>query len=132
MWLHLIAKALAVIGPLMAAAGAGLLTYDIMRGPVRWYDQYFFHRGRLNAMKRLHDSNEALIKSLPPSVYPADEIERMGSEATQKYQQEVLKQEEVTSQTDLKERERSLKLGLYGIGLVAIGSLFQSIAAILG
>ncbi|HZS48685.1 MAG TPA: hypothetical protein VFC63_26675 [Blastocatellia bacterium] len=83
-------------------------------------------------MKRLHDSNEALIKSLPPSVYPADEIERMGSEATQKYQQEVLKQEEVTSQTDLKERERSLKLGLYGIGLVAIGSLFQSIAAILG
>ena len=39
---HNTAKMLGVLGPLVAAIGAALLTYDVLRGPVRWYEQVFF------------------------------------------------------------------------------------------
>jgi len=129
---HTTAKILGVLGPLVAAIGAALLTYDVLRGPVRWYEQVFFHRGRLRAEARIHESLLKSLSSLPSPPYSDDEKRKLIDAQIEKYQATVLKQEDETSEKDLDERFRSQKLGFYGFGLVAIGSLLQAAAVIVG
>lgn len=129
---HTTAKILGVLGPLVAAIGAALLTYDVLRGPVRWYEQVFFHRGALRAEARIHESVLKGLSSLPSPPYSDDQKRQLIEAEIEKYKASVLKHEDETSEKDLDERVRSQKLGFYGFGLVAIGSLLQAAAVIVG
>jgi hypothetical protein len=129
---HTTAKVLGVLGPLIAAIGAALLTYDALRGPVRWYDQVFFHRGALRAEARIHESVLKGLSSLPSPPYSDDQKRQLIDAEIEKYKSSVVKHEDETSQKDLDERVRSQKLAFCGFGLVAIGSLLQAAAIIVG
>lgn len=129
---HTTAKILGILGPLIAAIGAALLTYDVLRGPVRWYEQVYFHRGRLRAEARINESVLKGLSSLPSPPYSDDEKKKLIEAQIEKYKATVLKQEDKTSQKDLDERFRSQQLGFRGFALVAIGSLLQAAAVIVG
>lgn len=129
---HTAAKLLGVLGPLVAAIGAALLTYDVLRGPVRWYQQVFFHRGALRADARIHESLLKRLSSFPSPPYSDDQKRQLIDAQIESYKASVLKHEDEASEKDLSERVRSQKLGFIGFGLVAIGSLLQAAAVIVG
>jgi HD superfamily phosphohydrolase len=117
-----IAKILGVLGPVTAAIGAALLTYDALRGPVRWYDQIYFHRARLRTDTRIHESLLKSLSSLPSPPYSEEEKKQLMNEQIEKHKMRVLAEEDQTADKDLEERFYSQKLALWGFGLVAVGS----------
>lgn len=130
MELKVLAKLFGVLGPLIACVGAGMLAYDIFRGPVRWFDLIYFPRGSLNFEKEMHKRLvEKLSRLAPP--YTQDQVNEFIAEQTKRYEERIVEIEEHAAQKDYQEKEHSLRLALWGFGFVAIGSLFQAVAAIL-
>jgi len=91
---HTTAKILGVLGPLIVAIGAALLTCDILRGPVRWYEQVFFHRGALRAEARIHESVFKRLSSLPSPPYSDDQKRQLIEAEIERYKGSVLKLED--------------------------------------
>lgn len=125
---EVVARFLAVIGPLLAALGAGLLAYDAFRGPLRWFDQVFLVRGRLKLAEELRAGRTRGFTVPPYSESDADQAKQ---NAESGYKQEVSEIQEQVAQKDLAERFRSRMLAGWGFLLVLIGSLMQAVAAAL-
>lgn len=118
-----------VLGPLIAALGAALLSYDIFRGPVRWYLFSDFPRHRREAEKRLHERTLESHRALPSTVYTDAQKQDLINHELQNYQETLRKDDEEIALAEKQERDHSLKLGGYGFLLVAVGSLMQALGA---
>jgi hypothetical protein len=122
--------ALAFFGPLLTAGGATLLAYDILRGPVRWYDEHFFFRGAKAALLQMRDSTLKKYEELR-HLYPSAEYDKLVDTTVATYSKLIEAEEARFTEKGLSERSWSVQLAVWGLGLVVIGSLMQSVSALL-
>jgi hypothetical protein len=122
-----VAHALGFAGPLLAAAGALLLAYDIARGRLRTTLKRFLDdQGQL--LSDAHMTWAAKYRQLPEGHSRRDECIKE-QEALARSQTEVSKQK--LRRFEDEELDASVRWGVRGLILIAIGSVCQSIAAII-
>jgi hypothetical protein len=124
-------RVFAIAGPLLAATGAVLLAYDILRGPVVWYRREFFGTRSWELQRDSHEKDMRRLRELPIPPYSEGEIRQLVDEAETRYKVLEWNRREEMRDTTLTGLLQSQKVALAGLGLVAVGSVLQSLAALL-
>jgi hypothetical protein len=122
-------KLIGVLGPLVAAIGAAILVVDALRGPVRWYEFIDWPRARLKVENEQHKRFLRRLKELP-ATYPEDERQRLIEHEFERHEKTIDNDQETIAKADLKERLHTFNLAFWGFGLIAVGSIMQSLAAL--
>lgn len=125
-----LSQVLGVAGPLVAASGAAFLAYDAMKGPVRWYEQVFFARGRLKGFRELHEMTLRALKELPVPPYSAAEVETLAEAATKRYEGRASEAEEGALEREFAETVRSQNRAFWGFGLIVVGGVLQALSVL--
>lgn len=123
-------KLLGIFGPLVAAIGAAILIIDVLRGPVRWTEYVDWPRARFKTENEQHKRFLKRLAELPPN-YPEDERKRLLEAEIERHDQTTYKEQEDLAKGDLQERNHSIRLAFWGFLFVLVGSLMQSLAALL-
>lgn len=127
-----LALILAVIGPLLCAAGALLLAYDVLRGPANWYVREFFGARSWELLRKDHERNLKRLRELPIPPYTEEKISQLISDAEARFNEFEWSGKECLREDGITNLFRSQRLALWGFGLVAAGSIAQSVAAWIG
>ena len=120
---------LSIVGPAFTTFGAALLTYDVLRGPARFLLEVQ-HTERLDAAE--HDRKHA-VRSLKATVNQRTTGEqRVEVAENAAHHAEVVRDEETThADAGASERARTFRLGVWGLVLVGVGGIAQTVAALL-
>ncbi len=122
---------LAIAGPLLTAGGALLLAYDVLHGPAAWYLREFFGARSWELLRQDHERNISRLRELRMPPYTLEEIQRLVEDAETRFKELEWQGKERVRDTTILNLFRSQRLALWGLALVAVGSLCQSVAALL-
>jgi hypothetical protein len=123
------AHLLAIVGPSLTTAGAGLLAFDVLQGPMR--------------LSRRQDRTELLVEAKHEHDATARDLARTKTEgSTGVHKMEVAANEASFASTvgevhrdyeaaAVKEGARTFKLAIWGLVLLMLGGVAQTIAAVL-
>ncbi len=118
---------LAFVGPLLAGGGAALTAYDMVRGQLRaTVRRLFENQGRLLSEPYLNAV--ARYRELPEDHACREEWIR---EAQAQAKGEIDSAIQTWRQFEEKEQEVSFRFGIRGLVLIAIGSVCQSLPALM-
>jgi hypothetical protein len=120
---------LAIAGPVVTAAGVLLLAYDALHGPAAWYLREFFGARSWELLRQAHERNVQVLRGLPMPLYTPEAIQRLVDEAEAQFKALEWEGKEGVRDTTISGLRRSLRLALWGLLLVAVGSLCQAAAA---
>lgn len=120
---------LAIAGPAVTAGGALLLAYDALHGPAAWYLREFFGARSWELLRQDHERNIKRLRELPMPPYTPEEIQRLVDDAQARFRELEWEGRERIRETTSSNLFRSQRLALWGLALVAVGSLCQSVAA---
>lgn len=122
-------ETLSILGPALTTGGAGLLAFDVLRGPARL----------LRALRhtRLLDAADQRRDGTAQSLVETRDERSSGQQTAQLAKVEVVhattvhRAERTNARADAHERARAFQLGILGLLLVALGGLAQTVAAVL-
>jgi hypothetical protein len=122
-----IARALAVLGPLVTAVGAAFTAYDILRSPLRTVRRRLLE----DQAKLLSDAWLRIVakyRDLPDTHSRKEEWTREGEAKARKEFEDAT---ESWRRFEEEEHEYSFRLVIRGLLLIFLGSVLQSLAAFL-
>src|SRR5437588_5768971 len=124
----IIFSTLAIVGPGLTTVGAGLLAYDVLRGPLR-HLRGKKHADRLGHEELLRDRSRRRVES---SAKPSSTGEREVAIAKidAKFETVVERVNDRFDAVTEREFDRAFRLGVSGVALVALGGVCQTVAAI--
>ncbi|HEU4988971.1 MAG TPA: hypothetical protein VFT41_04245 [Gemmatimonadaceae bacterium] len=120
---------LAVTGPGLTALGAGLLAYDVMRGPLR-LDFRRQHAGRLDAEAAIRDESARPFASARGG-YSTEEREVAVAGIHRRFEHAVGQVKDRFDEAAKREYDRAFYLGVAGLVLVGLGGICETTAAAL-
>lgn len=120
---------LALTGPGLTAVGAGLLAYDVMRGPLRLNFRKK-HAERLDAEAAIRDESVRPFASARGG-YSTEEREVAVAGIRRRFEHVVGQVKDRFDETARREYDRAFYMGVAGLALVGLGAIFQTTAALL-
>jgi hypothetical protein len=121
--------AFAVTGPGFTTLGAGLLAYDVMRGPLRLTHRKE-HAGRLEAESVIRDDS-ARPFATGKSGYSTEEREVAVAGIHRRFEHAVGQVKDRFDLAAKREYDRAFYLGVAGLALVGLGGVCETTAAVL-
>lgn len=120
---------LAILGPSLTTAGAGLLAYDVLHGPLRLTRKQD-RTDLLVEAKHDHDTTaRTLDKARPEGTTGVHKLEVAANEAS--FASTVGEVHRDFAAVEVKEGARAFRLAIWGLLLVILGGISQTIAAVL-
>lgn len=120
---------LSVAGPALTTAGAALLAYDVLRGPARVLRNVRLAT-RLEVADEHREANAQLLvdaaSELSTGEHTAD-LARIDAD----HADAVHRAESLHADADAVDRARAFRLGIWGLCLVTIGGVAETIAAVM-
>jgi len=124
-------RILGMLGPIVAALGAGILILDVIRNQsVRWTLYVDFPNYRRKIENKRHRRRLKGWKDLP-DTYPEDYRQKYIAEEMEQHERSLQEEEDYLSKEEFKERKLSSKIAIVGFIFIATGSLMQALAAFL-
>jgi hypothetical protein len=120
---------LAVIGPALTTFGAGLLAYDVLRGPRRLARRHK-HAGRLKAEAQGRDASAREFETTSAGL-STREHEIGVAEIDANFDSVIDRVQLRFERAATREGERAFYIGVSGLVLVGCGGLCQTVAALL-
>ena len=108
-----------------------MLAYDVLNGPAAWYRREFFGIRSLELLRQGHERDIERLRELPVPPYTPQQIERLVDDAEARFRKLEWDGRERVRDRTIDRLFRSRRLALWGLMLVAAGSLCQSLAALL-
>ncbi len=118
----------AVTGPALTTFGAGLLAYDVMRGPMRLIRRQQ-HAGRLEAAATTRDESMHRFE-MPESGYSTQE-QAVVAKIDARFDSVVDRLKGRFESAVTQEYDRAFYLGVAGLVLVGVGGICETAAALL-
>ena len=118
-----------VAGPGLTTLGAGLLAFDVMRGPLRLKHRQK-HAGHLEAETVMRDDSVRPFAATK-SGYSTEEREVAVAEINDRFDRAVERVKGLFDRAVTRETDRAFFLGILGVGLVGLGGVFETAAAVL-
>jgi hypothetical protein len=122
-------RILAILGPIVAALGAGILILDVIRNQsVRWTLYVDFPNYRRKIENKRHRRTLKGWEDLP-DTYPEEYRQKYIAEEMEQHERTLQDEQDYLSKEEFKERQLSSKIAIVGFIFIAIGSLMQALAA---
>jgi hypothetical protein len=124
-------RILGILGPLIAAIGAGILILDVIRNQsVRWAFYVDFPNYRRKVENERHKRRLKQWEDMP-DTYPEDYRQKYIAEEIELHDKTLQKEEDYLVKADFNERKLSSKIAIVGFIFIVVGSLMQSLGAYL-
>jgi len=124
-------RILGILGPLVAALGAGILILDVIRNQsVRWTLYVDFPNYRRKIENERHRRRLKQWENLP-DTYPEDYRQKYIAEEIELHERTLQEEQDYLSKEEFKERRLSSKIAIVGFVFITVGSLMQALAAFL-
>jgi len=117
------------IGPLLAAIGAGMLAYDVLRNPLRATYNKLISDG-INSRRSIYTRLIERYNALPATLDQFT-VKRWITETEEMMRQDRESSEAKRLEFELAEARSSQRIGLWGFSLLALGSFLQMTASLL-
>lgn len=122
-----LAQILSVLGPLVAMAGALLAAWEVWLVP-SWYSQASVVEARREMHQMLYD---VTVNSYRVPPYSPEARDAAAQEAQQRLDESMAEDQQAHQKAQQGDRLRARRALILGLLLVAVGSLMQSVAALL-
>jgi Flp pilus assembly protein TadB len=120
---------LTIAGPALTACGAGLLAYDVLRGPSR-QRRARRHERRLDAAEERRETTALSLAE--SSEQRSTRAQKAGlAKIETRHAQSVQRAENTNANAEEREQARTFQLAVLGFCLVMAGGLAETVAAVL-